>query len=175
MKKTILLLLCTFLLCTAFSFAADDDGDGIDSAIEIANGTDPDDGDTDNDMLPDGQEDMDQNGIVEAYETNPLDSDTDDDGLSDGEEFFVFMLNNLNPDSDGDGLTDGQELGRTFMVPGGFSYGAGIPYEGTALTWVWDFDPSVTTDPRDHDTDRDGIPDGIEDGDHHGAAAGTGR
>ena len=96
----------------------DDDSDGIDSAVEIAIGTDPLDADTDNDLITDGLEDLNQDGIVNVGESNPRDADTDDDGLSDGEE-SGYSLNKLVSDFDGDGLNDGQELGRSTGIPGG--------------------------------------------------------
>lgn len=167
MKKLLFLIAGTVFLCTPALYAADDDGDGIDSAIEIANGTDPGDADTDNDLLTDGQEDLDQDGVLDAGETNPRDADTDDDGLGDGEELSL-SLNNRNPDSDGDGLTDGQERGLTSGKAGGTSNAAGIAYWGTSGTWIPDSDPGSKSDPQDNDTDNDGIMDGTEDSNRNG-------
>jgi len=42
--------------------------------------------------------------------TNPNDNDTDEDGLTDGDEVFVYKTNPLNQDSDGDGVNDGIEV-----------------------------------------------------------------
>ncbi|MFT4702614.1 MAG: hypothetical protein ACI81R_000300 [Bradymonadia bacterium] len=90
-----------------------------------------DDDDRDNDGLPDGQEDRDQDGLVGAGETDPNRADTDGDGVPDGAELglttpdsrrtladvlagaFVgdadatTRTNALSFDSDGDGLCDG--------------------------------------------------------------------
>ncbi len=140
MNKIILLIACNIILCNSFILAADDDSDGIDSAVEITNGTDPLDADTDNDLINDGLEDLNYNGIVNAGETNPRDADTDDDGLSDGEE-AVYSLNKLVSDSDGDGLNDGQEIGRSTGIPGGTSDAGGISYQGTSASWIKDYNP----------------------------------
>src|SRR5687768_56126 len=51
--------------------------------------TDPNDADSDNDGLPDGVEDANQNGRVDPGETDPNDSDTDNDGVDDGTEVLI--------------------------------------------------------------------------------------
>jgi outer membrane protein OmpA-like peptidoglycan-associated protein len=73
----------------------DPDRDGLTNDEEEALGTDPDDGDSDDDGVADGAE-------------PDLDADTDGDG----------DINALDPDSDGDGLFDGTEMGVTDPVPG---------------------------------------------------------
>jgi len=70
----------------------DSDGDGLSDVDEGMLGTDPNDADSDDDGVPDGQE------------PNPAD-DTDGDGT----------INVLDPDADGDGLFDGTELGFDCM------------------------------------------------------------
>jgi hypothetical protein len=108
----------------------DSDGDGIPDYIE--NGSpclDPNDADTDDDGIMDGDEDVNQDGIVDEGETDPCDEDTDDDGLQDGTEQGVTTghptdtdvtfipdadggattTDPLDPDSDGDSLLDGEE------------------------------------------------------------------
>jgi hypothetical protein len=42
--------------------------------------------------------------------TDPNNPDSDNDGLSDGEEVIVYNTDPNNPDSDGDGLSDGEEV-----------------------------------------------------------------
>ena len=42
--------------------------------------------DTDNDGIPDRQEDINHNGVVDSGETDPYNADTDNDGHNDGEE-----------------------------------------------------------------------------------------
>ena len=66
----------------------DTDGDGLSDALETALGSKPNDKDSDDDGVPDGEE------------ANPGD-DADGDGTK----------NVMDPDSDGDGLFDGTELG----------------------------------------------------------------
>ena len=58
--------------------------------IEDSSCTEPDDADTDDDGIIDGDEDSNHNGYMDLGETDPC-----------------------NPDSDGDGLQDGTELGVT--------------------------------------------------------------
>ena len=86
---------------------ADSDNDGLSDDFERNLGTDPNDADTDDDGLLDGQE-VGKNGIG----TNPLDPDSDDDGLTDGEEAGADGLgtNPLSKDTDGDGLSDKVEV-----------------------------------------------------------------
>ncbi len=74
--------------------------------------------DTDSDGLDDDQE--------RSLGLNPNDWDSDDDELSDGDEVIIWKTNPLNPDTDGDSYTDGTEvksgyspsgIGRIFEVP----------------------------------------------------------
>lgn len=121
----------------------DADGDGITDANEALLGTNPLDRDSDDDGIPDGQEDANQNGVVDPGETNPA-----------------------LADSDGDGIQDGTETGVTTGVAD--PDGAG-PLLGTNLAiFIADQDPSTTTLPLDADTDNDGLPDGMEDLNHNG-------
>ncbi|MGB5258960.1 MAG: hypothetical protein WBO34_00380 [Gammaproteobacteria bacterium] len=80
----------------------DTDGDGVDDATEILNGTDPDKVDSDGDGLVDGA------GGVVSLTMLPGGVDTDSDGFVDGET--DFNTNPTNPDSDGDQLGDGLEV-----------------------------------------------------------------
>jgi hypothetical protein len=70
------------------------DRDGLRNLMEFASSTDPQDADTDDDGLTDGDE-------VNDFETDPADDDTDDDGVLDGDD-----------DSDEDGVADDQEDGE---------------------------------------------------------------
>jgi len=109
----------------------DDTGgpDGLTNAQEcFASGTDPTDGDTDDDALPDGwevdhaldplrndaAEDPDTDSLTNLEEhqhgTDPNDSDSDDDGLSDSQEVGTYDTSPTNADTDYDGLLDGDEV-----------------------------------------------------------------
>jgi uncharacterized protein YegL len=102
----------------------DSDGDGLSDALEkrgIPTGTgevlelDPNDPDTDNDGLEDGQE---VGARVESYEfgtfyrlqSDPTETDSDGDGLDDYEETVTnSALDQTDEDTDGDGLIDGED------------------------------------------------------------------
>ncbi len=81
----------------------DDDGDGLTNQQESEWGTDPNNPDTDNDELKDGEE-------VLRLRTDPRNPDTDADQLTDGEEVLRRGTDPLNPDTDGDRLSDGEEV-----------------------------------------------------------------
>ncbi|MFC6163171.1 MBG domain-containing protein [Lactiplantibacillus dongliensis] len=104
-------------------YSADPDHDGVSSATELADGTDPLKADTDGDGVSDEAEikagtdplktDTDGDGVNDAEElkdgTNPLKADTDGDGVSDAEE-LKDGTNPLKADTDGDGVSDAEEL-----------------------------------------------------------------
>jgi len=157
----------------------DPDGDGLTSEEEAGLGTDPNDPDTDDDGLTDGEEvlvvgtdpldpDSDNDDLLDGEEvagadgdpntpddTDPLDDDSDDDGLTDGEEVLDVGTDPNDPDSDGDGLTDGQEVGTWNTDP------LDPDSDGDTLT---DGDEALIhgTDPNDIDTDADGLDDATE-------------
>ena len=84
----------------------DPDSDGLINLDEYLNNTAPNDSDTDDDELNDGDE-------VNVYNTDPLDSDTDNDEMPDGWE-VQYSLNPLDPsdatqDPDEDSVTNLQE------------------------------------------------------------------
>ncbi|WP_228559412.1 MULTISPECIES: Ig-like domain-containing protein [Myxococcus] len=148
-------------------------------------GTDPLDDDSDDDGILDGNEDANHNGIVDDGETDPNNWDTDGDLLSDGLELGLaepqgadtdmtrFVADSdpttttdpLNPDTDGgsvrDGIEDADRNGR--VDPGETdplnpaddvdSDGDGID-DATEIAWG--------LDPNDADSDDDGVPDGID-------------
>ena len=118
--------------------ANDSDGDGLSDDEERAAGTDPDDADSDDDGVLDGDEPS-------------WNQDTDGDGL----------INALDPDSDNDDLLDGTELGVTEDT-------RHPDTDVSAGNFVPDADPTTTTDPLDPDTDRGGVPDGVEDTNKNG-------
>ncbi len=94
--------LATQLAATA-ALSGDRDGDGLSDLQENVVGTDPDNPDSDNDSLLDGEE-------VLTWATNPLNQDTDSDDLSDGSEVHQYGTSPTNQDTDGDGLPDGLEI-----------------------------------------------------------------
>ena len=138
----------------------DPDGDGPrsgtdpDSFIPDADPTtrtDPLNPDTDEGSVPDGEEDTNLNGRIDAGETNPSDAsddgssgegpadrDSDGDGLSDTDEIRIGTDPD-NPDTDGDRISDGAEVGADGQ-----------------------YDEDRDTDPLDADTDDDGLSDGFE-------------
>jgi hypothetical protein len=160
----------------------DSDNDGLTDFEELDNDngsvTDPNNGDTDGDILEDGFEvaggldptdptgengdigDPDGDGLDNFGEqlagTDPNDPDTDGDNLNDFvEDNFGFWFgpdstgtDPLNPDTDGDGLSDDVE-------------NPDLPYDPANPT------AQPGTDPNVADTDGDGWPDGAE------VAAGT--
>lgn len=89
----------------------DPDDDGLPNAIEADLGLDPQDPDTDDDGIEDGDEDTDRDGMSNLLEvrrsrTDPSRRDTDRDGVPDGKE-----------DPDRDGLTNRFEVNRTRTDP----------------------------------------------------------
>jgi hypothetical protein len=85
----------------------DEDDDGLTNLEEFERGTTPDDEDSDDDELPDGDE-------VNVHGTNPISADTDGDTIEDGEELIEgedgFVTNPLGADTDMDGYRDGDEV-----------------------------------------------------------------
>ncbi len=108
----------------------DTDGDGLPDYLEVTICTDPDDADTDDDGIKDGDEDLNHDGVKDPGETDPCLADTDGDGIQDGTEMGL-TTNDVSPDTDpevfqpdqdpetntdpldadtdNDGLTDGAE------------------------------------------------------------------
>jgi len=170
----------------------DTDGDGLDDDTEVNIGTDPNDADSDDDGVQDGDEplydqDTDGDGLI-----NALDPDSDDDGLFDGTEMGLDCANPatdpsagnctpdgdsgttttdpLDPDSDGGGVSDGSEDGN---LNGVVDSGETDPTAGNGGddSGVTDTDGDglsdilenhLGLDPNDADTDDDGLLDGDE-------------
>ncbi|MEQ1506448.1 MAG: MYXO-CTERM sorting domain-containing protein, partial [Myxococcota bacterium] len=139
----------------------DRDLDGATDLEEALTATDPDDGDTDDDGVLDGEDD----GDLDADGTNDgIECDSDGDGVSDGTEQGIAVrpastdlagcfvpdadpgttTDPGDPDSDGGGLADGQE-----------------DPDGDGAVDPWETDPLDPTD--DVDADADGIPDELDD------------
>ncbi|WP_433932680.1 DUF3344 domain-containing protein [Sorangium cellulosum] len=161
------------------------DGDGG------ATTTDPLDADSDDGGVPDGQEDVDLDGVVDEGETDPNDGDddvppvdTDGDGLSDDLEETIGSDPN-DADTDDDGALDGQEPNPADDTDGdglinvrdvdsdndglfdGTELGLGCDNEATdadAGHCRADADAgATTTSPVDADSDDGGVRDGQED------------
>ena len=131
---------------------ADSDDDGLGDGDEVnVHGTDPNVADSDGDGLGDREE-------VQVYGTNPNASDSDGDGLSDAEEIEVHHTNPNHPDSDGDGLTDAFELAHGFD-PNAGGDGTADP-DGDGLSNLGE--QTHGTDPNDPDSDNDGALDAEE-------------
>lgn len=96
-----------------FGQGVDLDKDGLDDVREKEIGTNPQNPDSDNDNLTDGDE-------VIIHKSLPLNPDTDGDGLSDGDEYLIWKTDITNPDSDNDSYPDGTEVknGYSPLGPG---------------------------------------------------------
>lgn len=117
---------------------------------------DPGNPDSDGDGLRDGEEgDRDGDGQISAEdESSPIRRDTDGDGISDGEEVRAGTRVNVC-DTDGDGLSDGVELGR--IQPDEYNGCHGLQASGT------NYAKPGAMDPKNPDSDGDGLKDGDED------------
>lgn len=146
-------------------YAADSDWDDLNDYDEIfIHGTNPWSWDTDEDTLSDGDE-------VLTHGTNPLEMDTDGDWMWDDWE----LANNLDPTDAADGLLDADsdtlanQLEFVFLDQ---CYDPFVANNAAAFPWAGDPDwdglttqvEFVThlTNPRQHDTDMDGMNDAWE-------------
>ena len=107
---------------------------------------DPDNPDTDNDGLLDGEE-------VHTYGTHPVNPDTDNDGLNDGDE-LTLGTDPLDWDTDDDGMADGWEVAKGLNP---FFNDASGDLDGDGLNNLAEF--QYGTDPDNPDTDSDGFTD----------------
>jgi hypothetical protein len=145
--------------------SSDTDWDGLNDYAEVFTyGTDPWNWDSDDDTLEDGEE-------VLTHGTNPLEMDTDGDWMWDDWE----LANNLDPTNAADGLLDADsdslanQLEFVFLDQG---YDPFVANNAAAFPWAGDPDwdglttqiEFVThlTNPRQHDTDGDGMNDAWE-------------
>ncbi len=138
-------------------YLSDRDGDMLTDQEEVVTGldghiTDPDDRDSDDDGLTDGEEYF-------YTGTDPNEPDTDGDGITDGDEVDAgvngYVTDPLKPDTDGDGLSDLAEIETYGTDPTKVDTdGDGLSDKAEVLTH--------NTDPNDPDTDGDGLTDGYE-------------
>ncbi|UCF07908.1 MAG: hypothetical protein JSW28_09760, partial [Thermoplasmata archaeon] len=143
----------------------DSDFDGLENGIEILMGTNPNDADTDNDGVLDGQE-------LEWNRDSDGDGHVKPNKWAEG-RYYDTGINALDPDSDGDGLYDGTEIGLSWLHPHSQTnyIDTGQPKDSMydyPILFLYpeapDRDPATTTDPLDVDSDDDGLPDGWIDG-----------
>lgn len=142
---------------TQTDLAGDSDGDGIPDWWEIKYGLNSND-------VKDAMADYDNDGapnILEfQFNTDPFNPDSDNDGYFDGEE----IRNGNNPngtgriDSDGDGIYDWWE--EQYGLDKNNPADAEDDFDQDDLANKQEF--IYNTNPRDHDTDKDGISDGQE-------------
>jgi MYXO-CTERM domain-containing protein len=168
----------------------DTDGDGVQDGLEEHLGMDPNDADSDDDGVLDGEEpsfdqDTDGDGLVNAF-----DPDSDDDGLFDGTELGLgcdkaatnaqlghckpdgdggaTKTDPLNADTDGGGKTDGSEDpnlngisdGNEGNATSSADDGTIKDFDGDGLSDV--LEESLGSNPKDADSDDDGLLDGDE-------------
>ncbi|MEQ8979289.1 MAG: hypothetical protein RL846_15245, partial [Deltaproteobacteria bacterium] len=150
------------------TITTDIDQDGIDDEWERMFGLDPTRNDANEDLDGDGLTNL----AEYTLQTFPNDLDTDDDGLSDGDEDRnhngVIEPDETDPrlfDTDGDGLSDGQERGAITPITSSRPGIAGTD----ANVFIPDANNATTTDPLNADTDGDGLSDGVEDANFDGA------
>lgn len=140
--------------------------------------------DRDNDGLKDCEEDKDGDGELDDGETSPLKKSTNDTGVSDGIAVNLLALDKpLSNDDDGDGLPNDIEVlgGGATSAPTGESFYADVTLNvgtcrgvGSEDAWVklptdaplrkkgFEFVFAFNTDPKNPDSDGDGLSDGDE-------------
>lgn len=131
-------------------FNPDLDGDGLSNIDEQNLSLNSDQWDTDGDGLQDSVE----NEQRETLGADPLQADTDGDGLDDGFEFQHNTRINQQ-DSDNDGLTDADEVYHLYP-DGSWDGGWLVTLPDSSLT------VRIYPDPRNPDSDGDGLDDAAE-------------
>ncbi len=158
---------------------SDSDDDNLEDGMEVVKGTDPNNPDSDGDQLPDGWEDAnslnpkdptglygaegdpDQDGVNNLGEfqhgANPKNLDTDGDGLNDLIEINA-KTDPTKPDTDADGLLDKWEhdYDLNLLDKTGDNGADGDP-DKDGLTNLKE--QTSGANPRQPDTDGDGLPD----------------
>ncbi len=168
--------------CVFTVTAPDSDGDGLADTNEIAGKdsagnltgfgpTDPNDADSDNDTINDGEEVA---AGADGFITNPNNADTDADNIDDDDEisgalnpFGGAQTDPTDSDSDNDTINDGEEVvaGADGFVtdPNNADTDADNIDDDDEISGVSDpFGPGDPTDPSNADSDSDTINDGAE-------------
>jgi hypothetical protein len=109
--------------------------------------------------------DADHDGLANAEEktigTDPARADSDNDGLTDGLEVKTYFTDPLIPDTDGDNITDGAEVtGWDIEVDNSQRHVTSNPRSmDSDADLLTDYDEYARfrTDPRNNDTDSDGL------------------
>jgi hypothetical protein len=158
----------------------DFDTDNFLDLQEYETGTDPNDQDSDDDGLFDGNEANGSSNLFNGLATDPADSDSDNDGANDGQEngslnteFGNAPTNPKVADTDADGMSDGYELtcnsAGTALNPN--DDGTTDPNQaptgdrdGDTKTNIAEFTGPPQTRADKVDTDSDGYNDNVEDG-----------
>jgi YD repeat-containing protein len=163
--------------------------DGVLDVVENAGCTDYMDGDSDDDGISDGVEDLNHNGVVDSGETDPCNIDSDNDGIQDGTELGYVSgdsldtadkfqpdldptttTNPLSADSDNDWISDGAEdANYNGRVDSGESDPLDQDITDTDNDGLFDaLENQTCTEVNNPDTDGDTLLDGIEDSNHNG-------
>jgi len=143
----------------------DTDGGGTWDGLEINDGTnptnnetddiDPGNRDSDGDGIINSEEDVNLDGILDVGETDPNNPDTDGDNLTDGQEVYTYKSDPNKKDTDDDGLEDGDEINI---------YDTNLTNPDTDNDNLTDGQEvfAYFTDPKNEDSDGDTLEDGNE-------------
>ncbi|MBK6697494.1 MAG: hypothetical protein IPG50_35710 [Myxococcales bacterium] len=171
---------------------SDTDGDGLSDALEVALGTNPNDADSDDDGVPDGQEPNFADDTDGDGQKNALDPDSDNDGLFDGTELSFdcsgagtdtskgrcvkdedpsTKTHPLSRDTDRGGVSDGSEdanrngkkdPGETDPLLTSDDTQGGANVDTDGDGLSDALEATLGTSPNDADSDDDGLLDGLE-------------
>ncbi len=153
----------------------DTDGDGLSDPQEGFIGSDPNDADSDNDGVVDGDEPNFNNDVDEDGVPSVLDADSDDDGLKDGTEAGITIPHADTNVSEGNFVADADPTTKTNPqlldtdgggVPDGFEdFNPNIPsldLNGRVDNGEGDPNDPVDDNPTTADTDGDGLTNYVE-------------
>jgi hypothetical protein len=160
----------------------DSDSDGLSDAWETLYGLNPNDDDSDDDLILDGNEDEDLDGLTnlqeQAANTNPGKDDTDEDGYLDGVETGTGIWAGANntgtkplvQDSDGDSLLDGVENPDLPFIDENQTGSDPNKSDTDSDSLPDNVEVAIGSNPNDNDSDDDGTLDGDEDFDSDGSS-----